>query len=77
MDHAAAAAKLCWGEVLKFEKGCFLEISSPEWAQFLGDGDKAHGLRHHFGPHLTYSQPCTNPYAPCDMLYLAITRARC
>ena len=41
MDYAAAVVKLCWGSILEFEKGCFLEISSPEWAQWMKDGDKA------------------------------------
>lgn len=41
MDYAAAAVKLCWGEILKLGTGCFWEISSPEWAQWMVDGDKA------------------------------------
>jgi hypothetical protein len=41
MDYAAAVVKLCWGEILKLSTGCFWDISSPEWAQWLADGNKA------------------------------------
>ena len=50
-DHAAAIVRLCWGpqtvswdgDGSRWGKGCFWEVSSPEWTRFLGEGDLAPG----------------------------------
>lgn len=50
MEHALGSIKLCWGPMMKLGKGCFWEISSPEWLSFIKDGDQA--------PHLpSYCHP--------------------
>jgi hypothetical protein len=41
MDHAIASIRLCWEPMVRLNKGCFLELFSPEWTTFLADGDKA------------------------------------
>jgi alpha-L-rhamnosidase len=50
MERALESIKLCWGPMMKLGKGCFWELSSPEWLRFLKDGDSA--------PHLpSYCHP--------------------
>ncbi|KAG7358401.1 hypothetical protein IV203_014989 [Nitzschia inconspicua] len=41
MEHALESIPLCWGTMMKLGKGCFWELSSPEWLRFLNDGDAA------------------------------------
>jgi hypothetical protein len=40
MEHAIGSIKLCWGPMMKLGKGCFWEISSPEWLSFMKDGEQ-------------------------------------
>ena len=50
MEHALASIKLCWGPMMKLGKGCFWELSSPEWLSFMKEGGQA--------PHLpSYCHP--------------------
>lgn len=41
MEYAIASIKLCWEPMTTLGKGCFWELFSPEWAEFMSDGDKA------------------------------------
>jgi hypothetical protein len=51
LDHAAAIVRLCWGPQTvswdgdgeRWGRGCFWEVSSPEWTRFLHEGDLAPG----------------------------------
>jgi hypothetical protein len=57
MEYALASIKLCWGPMLKLGKGCFWEVSSPEWLRFMKDGDQA--------PHLpSYCHPWSSGVTP-------------
>jgi hypothetical protein len=50
MEHAIASIKLCWGTPLKLGKGCFWEVSSPEWLRFMRPGDVCPGLHSYCHP---------------------------
>ena len=39
MERGLASIELCWGPMLKINKGCFWELSSPDWPTFLKEGD--------------------------------------
>jgi alpha-L-rhamnosidase len=41
MEHALASIKLCWAAPMALGKGCFWEQSSPDWVNFMNDGDVA------------------------------------
>lgn len=57
MEYALASIKLCWGPMLELGKGCFWEVSSPEWLRFMKDGDQA--------PHLpSYCHPWASGVTP-------------
>jgi hypothetical protein len=57
MEYALASIKLCWGPMLELGRGCFWEISSPEWLRFMKDGDQA--------PHLpSYCHPWASGVTP-------------
>lgn len=57
MEHAIASIKLCWGPMMKLGKGCFWEVSSPEWLTFMKEGDQA--------PHLpSYCHPWASGVTP-------------
>jgi hypothetical protein len=57
MERALESIKLCWGPMMKLGKGCFWELSSPEWLQFLKEGDPA--------PHLpSYCHPWASGVTP-------------
>ena len=51
LDYATAIVRLCWGPQTvswdgdgeRWGKGCFWEVSSPEWSRFLDEGDLAPG----------------------------------
>lgn len=51
LDYAAAIVRLCWGPQTvswdgdgeRWGRGCFWEVSSPEWTRFLHEGDLAPG----------------------------------
>eukprot|EP00934_Nitzschia_sp_Nitz4_P002203 Nitzschia sp. Nitz4//scaffold302_size22357//13327//16265//NITZ4_008560-RA/size22357-snap-gene-0.8-mRNA-1//1//CDS//3329547035//2203//frame0 len=51
MEHALASIQLCWAPMAtSLGKGCFWEVFSPEWTEWMKDGDKA--------PHLpSYCHP--------------------
>jgi alpha-L-rhamnosidase len=57
MEHALASIKLCWGPMMTLGKGCFWEMSSPEWLSFMGEGGQA--------PHLpSYCHPWASGVTP-------------
>jgi alpha-L-rhamnosidase len=57
MERALESIKMCWGPMVKLGKGCFWEMSSPEWVRFLKDGDQA--------PHLpSYCHPWASGVTP-------------
>jgi hypothetical protein len=57
MEHALQSINICWGPMLKLGKGCFWEISSPEWLAFMKEGDQA--------PHLpSYCHPWASGVTP-------------
>jgi alpha-L-rhamnosidase len=40
MELAIESIEHCWGNMLDTGKGCFFELSSPEWPSFRKDGDR-------------------------------------
>jgi hypothetical protein len=42
MEHALASIKSCWAAPMALGKGCFWEQSSPDWVNFMNDGDVAY-----------------------------------
>ncbi|KAL3920723.1 MAG: hypothetical protein SGILL_003117, partial [Bacillariaceae sp.] len=64
MEHALESIELCWGPMLTLGKGCFWEMSSPEWLRFMKDGDQA--------PHLpSYCHPWASGVTPWLSHFLA------
>lgn len=41
VERGLASIELCWGPMLKINKGCFWELSGPDWPTFLHQGDMA------------------------------------
>ncbi|CAB9527386.1 Inherit from bactNOG: domain protein [Seminavis robusta] len=40
MESAIESIHHCWGNMLDTGKGCFFELSSPDWTSFRKDGDR-------------------------------------
>ena len=39
--YARAASEYCWRNMVEHGRGCFWELDSPMWGEFMQDGDKA------------------------------------
>ena len=79
MEHALASIKLCWGPMMKLGKGCFWEMSCPEWMRFMEDGDQpphlpsfCHPWASGVTPWLTHVLAGLNPVLPGYKTFVAL-----